>query len=81
MIHFKWKADELCTFYWLLIKHLIILNCSFRSILTSLKSIFDKTMAGHFYAEFYDLSDCHMLLFMIIGIQFVMAIKLNKNEK
>ena len=38
-------------------------------------------MAGHFYAEFYDLSDCDMLLFMIIGIQFVMAIKLNKNVK
>ena len=69
----------LFTGYWLNISS--CLNCSFISILTSLKSIFDKTMTGHFYAEFYDLSDCHMLLFMIIGIQFVMAIKPNKNEK
>ena len=69
----------LFTGYWLNISS--CLNCSFRSILTSLKSIFDKTMAGHFYAEFYDISDCHVLLFTIIGIQFVMAIKLNKNEK
>ena len=59
----------LFTGYWLNISS--YLNCSFRSTLTSLKSIFDKTMEGHFYTKFYDLSDCHMLLFMIIGIQFV----------
>ena len=53
-------------------------NCSFRSIIISSKSIFWENMPRHFYAEFYKLLGCHVSLFMILCVSFVMTIKLNK---